>query len=546
MTGSFVPEYDYPSFEVINFLKSKLNSKIMEYEEEIKRKDETIKILNEKIQSLTETIEEIKKSYSEKEEELLAQNKELFLKMEESKQILISQKEKHKKEISLLKEIFERTKLEVNSLSEEISSLRKEREKLKKELVEFQSQKQMVEDKLKMLEAQLSQSKKAVEDTLTELLSERKKTGELNKKIVELEKMNKDLEKQIESIRVAWDSERAQWKEMWERERSMWESHRMEFAVWEERLRSEREAWLKAIKEEEMKGVEGAKALYKVLEDASKWSYKVSELLKLYANKGVELPHILTSTDVIQKKTKEGLKKIFIFVFGGILMFSGIFYFAYDYKQKLRFSKVFSLTLEDNTYTSFVKRDNEFVFASLNNGIVFKDQKLNNIRKFTDFDGIRPKITAISQDGYDLWLLDLSGLRFIKIDPDTGRVLKTVKSIGFAPQGLYSDGMYLWSFDAVTGFLYRYEINGDLKGVSSYKLDGIKNVDSIVWAGDILYVVSNEKIYRFKYTGNKFKKISQQNAKNFVYCYVYKDELYSMKDINGVKEFEIFKIKNKE
>ncbi|HOL62973.1 MAG TPA: hypothetical protein PK103_06375 [Elusimicrobiales bacterium] len=540
----FLAQGETPAFEIVNFLKNKLKKKIDEYETTIKEKDKTIEALNGEIESLKQTIESLKNTYSETQSEILSQNKELFLKMKESKQILLRQKEKHQKEITLLKDIFDRTKSEIKTLSEELDSLKKEREKLRKEAFDLRTQKTLAEDKLKAVENQLSQSKKAVEQTLSELLDERRKTQELSKKITEAQKENEDLKKRLESTKLAWDSERAEWKEMWERERSLWESHRMEFAVWEERLRAEREAWLKNIKEQEEKGVEGAKSLVKVLEDASKWSYKVTELLKIYANKGIELPQVFTSAQTVEKKAKKGANKILALTATALIMLSVGFYFARDYSLKLRFSKISSYTLDDPNYTGFVKKGNWFVFSGWSDGLVFKDENMNTLTKISEFDGIKPKISAIAQEGYDLWILDLSGLRFIKINPEDGKIIKSFKTAGVAPQGLAFDGMYLWSFDASTGLLYRYELNGEVKGVSSYNLDGIKNIDWLGWAGDKLYVLSNSKLYRFKYSGDKFSKISAQKAKNFVYCYLYNDEFYAMKDNNGVKEIEIFKIKN--
>ncbi|MEF3280253.1 MAG: hypothetical protein K6357_04735 [Elusimicrobiota bacterium] len=534
---------DSPTAEIINYFKKKLKDKVLEYEAELKHKNETIEKLNDQIRSLEEMIEQLKSRYSQTENEILTQNKELFVKMEESKQILIKQKEKHQKEISLLKDIFERTKMEISQFSAEIDELKKERNRIKEELLLVKSQKSDIEDKMKMLENQLSSSKKAVEETLSELFEERKKVSELSKKITEGEKEKEELKKQLESTKLAWDNERAQWKEMWERERSLWESHRMEFAVWEERLRNEREAWIKKLKEEEEKGVEYAKDLSKVLEDASKWSYKVGELLKLYAKDGVRLPQVFVSQKTLEKKAKSTTKKIFAMFLIGALLLGLIAYTAIDYKSKLHLAKYTSFTLDDSNYTGFVKSGDVFFFSHWSGGVVLKDAEMKNISKISEFDGSKLKISAIAEDGEYLWLLDMSGLRFIKVDPYTGKIVKSFKTLGVAPQGVACDGFYLWSFDASAGLLYRYDINDEIKGVSSYSLEGIKNVNWLGWVDGILYVVSNDKLYRFSYNNDRFKKISVQNAKNFVYCYVYKDKMYVLKDNGNIKEFDIYKIK---
>ena len=539
-------ESSSPTFELIEYLKNKLKTKILEYEDEIRKKDELISDLKLQIESLNKTIENLKKMHSEMEENLINQNKELILKMEESKNIFLKQKEKHQKEISLLKSIFEKTKSDLYNLSKELESIKKEKEELRKKAVELEKEKTTLQDKLKMLENQLVESKKAVEESFSNLLQERNKTAELNKKITSLSKENEELKKQLENTRLAWDNERTQWKEMWEREKSLWESHRMEFAVWEERLRQEREAWLKKMKEEEEKGVENAKALYKVLEDASKWSYKVSELMKLYANKNIVLPTVVTSSETIQKKISSTFKKIFGFALASFFVLSTIFYLAYDYKHRLRFSKISSYTLEDINYTSFVKRGDWYIFSHFTDGLVFKDKELKTITKINNFDGTKLKIVSLSKGGYNIWALDISSLKFLEIDPDTGKILRSFKTATIAPQGIAYDGVYLWSFDAITGLLYRYDINGEVNGISTYGLDGIKSVDNIFWYSNTLFVLSSNKLYRFKYTADKFEKISSQNIKNFVYCSLYNDEMYVLKDEMGVKKFEILKVKNKE
>ena len=300
------------------------------------------------------------------------------------------------------------------------------------------------------------------------------------------------------------------------------------------------------MKEEEEKGVENAKALYKVLEDASKWSYKVSELMKLYANKNIVLPTVVTSSETIQKKISSTFKKIVGFALASVFVLSTIFYLAYDYKHRLRFSKISSYTLEDINYTSFVKRGDWYIFSHFTDGLVFKDKELKTITKINNFNGTKLKIVSLSKGGYNIWALDISSLKFLEIDPDTGKILRSFKTATIAPQGIAYDGVYLWSFDAITGLLYRYDINGEVNGISTYGLDGIKSVDSIFWYSNTFFVLSSNKLYRFKYTADKFEKISSQNVKNFVYCSLYNDEMYVLKDEMGVKKFEILKIKNKE
>ncbi len=544
--GFGLPERELPSFEVIDYLEKRMREKSLEYEAALRQKDETIKKLNERIIELERFIEELKAEQSRSQDEILSQNRKLVVEIEESKNILIKQKDKHQKEINLLKGIFERTKRDIDELSKEISQLKEERKLLKQQNSRLAVEKQAIESKLSMIESQLSDAKKAVENTVSELFAERKKVNDISARLNESIKENEELKKQIESIKSAWDSERQQWKEMWERERSMWESHRMEFAVWEERLRNEREAWLKILKDEESKGVENVRKLAEVLEESSKWSYKVGELLKLYANKEIVLPHILTSLDGVKKKVESRMKRIFAFSLLGVFLLTSIGYISYDYSRKIHLSMISSSTLESNSYTSFVKNEGFYFFTDPSKGIVVKDENLKNIDLISEISSQKIKPAVISREGDYLWFFDLSSVRFIKFDPETRTMITSVRSLTYAPGGLSSDGNFLWCFDGIGKVLQRYEINSEIKAVKTYELDGIKSVDGIFWMNDNLIVLSHSRLYRFKFDNDRFVKKSVQKVKNFVYCYLYSDELYVLKDMVSSKRIEVYKIKNRE
>ncbi|MGC8867776.1 MAG: hypothetical protein ACP5PA_06175 [Elusimicrobiales bacterium] len=175
--GFGLPERELPSFEVIDYLEKRMREKSLEYEAALRQKDETIKKLNERIIELERFIEELKAEQSRSQDEILSQNRKLVVEIEESKNILIKQKDKHQKEINLLKGIFERTKRDIDELSKEISQLKEERKLLKQQNSRLAVEKQAIESKLSMIESQLSDAKKAVENTVSELFAERKKVN---------------------------------------------------------------------------------------------------------------------------------------------------------------------------------------------------------------------------------------------------------------------------------------------------------------------------------------------------------------------------------
>lgn len=528
--------------ETVAYLKSKLEKMQMEYENALKAKDATIADLKNQIDALHAHIKEIKQHYDKAKEDLLQEQLLQAVKLQETDKILREQKANHAKEVKLLQELLERSRDEIKNLGVKLENLKKEKNELNDKLKKIEIEKMNLEDKVAALENNLSESKKAVEETLGELLNERKLHNDSKRQIKELQNKLEEIRKELENTKLNWDAERNQWRELWERERSVWETHRQEFAIWEERLRSEREAWLERLRQEEEKGVNNVQAITKILEDTSKWSEKVTQILKLYATKGIQLPQVFVTPEVIAKKTSSGFKKVFALTLSAIVFLGSLVWWIYDYKTKLHFSQIRQWVLDDSNYTGLAMEGENILLSHWSKGLILKDKEFKNIKNIDKFSGQNLKISAISYHKDFAWLLDMSQLRFVKIDLN-GNILSSISSAGPAPQGLSWDGFNLWSFDASTGLLYKYSVNGGIKGIITYKLKGIKTVDSLQWLNDVLFVLSDGKLYRYHYEQDNFTEYSSQKLKDAFNFYLSKEKLLTFERKGSVNSLNEYKIK---
>jgi len=530
--------------ETVEYLSNKLNKIQSEYENEIRLKDSLINDLKNQIEALHAHIKEVKEHYDRAKEDLMQEQLLQAVRLQETEKILKDQKNSHQKEIQLLQDLLSRSRDEIKNLTDKIEKLNKERNELREKIKNIEIEKMNLKDKVSALENNLNDSKKAVEETLGQLFEERKLHNDSKKLIKELQNKLDEAKKELENAKLNWDAERKEWRELWDRERSVWETHRQEFAIWEERLRNEREAWLERLRQEEGKSVDNAKIITKILEDTSKWSEKVTQVLKLYATKGVQLPHVFVTPEVITKKTVSGFRKVFAITLLSIISLALLSWWIYDYKNKLHFSLVSQFNLDDSNYTAIASDKDNIILSHWNKGVIFKNKKFENIGIIDNFSGQKLKISAMTLSENFIWLLDISQLRILKID-FKGNIIKFFPLAGPAPQGLAYDGFNIWTFDSSTGLIYRYNINGEVKGIITYSLNGIKNIDSMQWIGNNLFVLSEGKLIKYIYENDIFKKKSSQTLKNAFAFYFDNDRFFVFENKGSLNQLVEYKVRNK-
>ncbi len=477
-------------------------------------KDAQLRDLTAQLEETRAHLSELKQHYQEAREKTLNEEMAAALNLEESKKIIDAQKKNHAREVTLLKELIERSKVELVSLQERIEALRAERDEIRRKADQLAVEKADLLDAKAGLEAKLADSKEAVEKTLAELLSERKGRRDDAAKMKDLEARIKDLTGRLESAKANWDAERVQWRELWDRERSVWETHRQEFAVWEERLRSEREAWTLKMREQESKGVENAAGIASILKETSQWSERVTQVLKLYALKGVELPTVFVSPgpDTAFVKTRRNVSRAFGLGLAALLLLAGAAWQLHGWRARAHYKLLSSSPLDlPNPSGLAVTKDGVWL-ADWNRGLALRDSKDLSVLRLLPVPAGEPlRHAALGASDSGLWTLDMAQLRYARQDHKDGRVLESVKTPGPAPQGAAWDGYNLWAFDAASGLLYKYGLDPRAGVSATYRLPGLKSLAAMQWhAGQLWTLDAANRLRRYAPAETGFRLVSEQ------------------------------------
>jgi hypothetical protein len=520
----YTPEPPVPSsrfteshIETVQFLKNNFSKAESDWKRLLDVKESNIRDLSAQLDETRAHLSELKQHYQEAREKAISEELSTVVNLEESGKILETQKRNHAREVALLKEVLERTKVEMTGLAERLEGLRAEREEWRKKITESSMAQSNLKGAAAGQEQKLGAAKEAVEKTLSELLAERRARTDIEKKLKESEKKSAEIEAQLANARANWDAERKEWRELWDRERSVWETHRQEFAVWETRLRSEREAWSAKLKEEEAKGIEYAAGLANTLKESSQWSEKVTQILKLYALKGVQLPSVFVSSAVAVSaaRTKRSLSRIAVLALAALVLMGGLVWWLYDYRNKAHFSLLSRAALDASKAAGLSISKDGLWLADWDKGLMLKDPKDLSTLRILNGAGNEPfRPAAVSAFDGGVWVLDLAQLRFIKKDLKDGGILESVKTPGPAPQGAAWDGYNLWSFDAATGLLYRYGLDPAGGVEASFELPALKSLAAMQWAGGMLWTLDGRSVLR-RYVLNNgvFSSVSSQKLK---------------------------------
>jgi len=478
-------------------------------------KDAQLRDLTAQLEETKAHLSEIKQHYQEAREKSLNEELSVALNLEESRKLLDTQKKNHAREIALLRELLERTKVEMVSLQGRVEAVRTERDAAREKFSALAAEKRDLDDAKAGLDARLADSKEAVEKTLAELLSERKNRRDDAAKMKDLEGQVKDLTGRLDAAKANWDAERTQWRELWDRERSVWETHRQEFAVWEERLRSEREAWTLKMREQESKGVENAAGLANVLKESSQWSEKVTQVLKLYALKGVELPSVFVSASPDQKfiGARRGVTRALALGLAGLMLLSVAGWQFWAWRAKVHYKLLASVPLDLPNPAGLAVTKDGIWLADWTRGLSLKDLKdYSTLRALPQPAGLPLRPGALAPSDAGLWTLDLAQLRYARQGYKDGALTDSVKTPGPAPQGAAWDGYGLWAFDASSGLLYKYGLDPASGAAATYTLDGVKSLACMQWVGGQLWTLDGKNtLRRYALTEGGFDLVSSQS-----------------------------------
>jgi len=509
------PDIRQSNMETMRFLRENFSKAESEWKTLLAGKEAQLRDLASQLEETRAHLGEIKQHYQEAREKSLNEELATAMNLEESRKLIDTQKKSHAREVALLKEVLERTKVELVSLQGRIEALRAERDDMRNKFTALSVEKADLDDNRAGLSAKLADSKEAVEKTLAELLNERKNRRDDQVKMKDLESKVKDLTGTLESNKANWDAERAQWREMWDRERSVWETHRQEFAVWEERLRSEREAWTMKMREQESKGVENAAGLANVLKESSQWSEKVTQVLKLYALKGVELPSVFVSAGPDQGfiRARRNVSRALALGLAGLLLMSGAAWQVYAWRAKVHYKLLATAPLDLPNPSGLAVTKDGLWLSDWNRGLTLKDTKdFSTLRVLPAPAGGLLKPGALSASDGGLWTLDMAQLRYARQSFKDGGIVESVKTPGAAPQGAAWDGYSLWAFDASSGLLYKYGLDPASGASATYPLEGIKSLVSMQWVNGQLWALDGKNVLRrYALKEGVFKKVSSQD-----------------------------------
>jgi hypothetical protein len=509
------PDMREADIDTMRLLRDNFSKAESDWRSLLAAKDAQLRDLNAQLEETRAHLGELKQHYQEAREKTLSEEMATALNLEESRKTLDTQKKNHAREITLLKDLLERTKTEMVSLQGRIDALRAERDEARGRADGLAAEKADLLDAKAGLASRLGDSKEAVEKTLAELLAERKNRRDDQVKIKDLEARLKELGGRLETAKTNWDAERTQWRELWDRERSVWETHRQEFAVWEERLRSEREAWTMKMREEEAKGVESAASLANVLKESSKWSEKVTQVLKLYALKGVELPAVFVSAgpDKAFAGARRGVARAAALGLAALLFMSAAAWQLHAWRARAHYSLLSSVPLDLPNPSGVAVTKDGIWLADWTRGLALKDARdLATLRVLPSPAGepLRPGALTASAGG--LWVLDMAQLRYVRQAYPDGSLLDSAKTPGPAPQGAAWDGYNLWAFDASSGLLYKYALDPKSGASATYTLDGVKSLVCMQWAGGDLWTLdSKNTLRRYAFRDGAFSLLSSQD-----------------------------------
>ena len=508
------PDVRQSNMETMRFLRENFSKAENDWRALVAAKDAQLRDLSAQLEETKAHLSEIKQHYQEARERAINEEMAAAVNLEESKKIIDTQKRNHARELALLKELLERSKVELVNLQGRVDAVRGERDEARRKADQLAVEKADLADARAGLEAKLADSKEAVEKTLAELLSERKNRRDDAARIRDLETQLKDVNARLESAKANWDAERVQWRELWDRERSVWETHRQEFAVWEERLRSEREAWTLKMREAEAKGVESAVGIANILKESSQWSEKVTQVLKLYALKGVELPSVFVSAgpDKAFQRVRRGVSRALALGLAGLILMSVAGWQLHAWRARAHFKLLTEVPLDlPNPSGLAVTKDGVWL-ADWNRGLQLRDAKDFAVLRALPApagEPLRPGAITASDGG--LWTLDMAQLRYVLQSYGDGKVLESAKTPGPAPQGAAWDGYNLWAFDASSGLLYKYALDPRSGASATYRLEGLKSLASMQWAGGLLWTLDSDNVLRrYSYGEGGFTLVSSQ------------------------------------
>src|SRR3989338_828602 len=135
------PDIRQSNMETMRFLRENFSKAESEWKTLLAGKEAQLRDLASQLEETRAHLGEIKQHYQEAREKSLNEELATALNLEESRKLIDTQKKNHAREVTLLKEILERTKVEMVSLQGRIEALRAERDGIRDKFAALSAEK---------------------------------------------------------------------------------------------------------------------------------------------------------------------------------------------------------------------------------------------------------------------------------------------------------------------------------------------------------------------------------------------------------------------
>jgi hypothetical protein len=522
------------SLEAMSYLRRQHDAEVLRLRQYAELKDTSIRELTDRLREAEQEITALRNKSQRGEETLFSHMEEVASELEDARKMLKFQEQRSQEEETLLRQIAERTRQQMAAETARFRELEgqwSEREQqylLDARELQARSEKAMEEaaaheGRARQAVNDLREAKHAIEQTLGELLKERRDREALDKERAKALSRVSEVENHMGQLQKLWDEERKQWQELWDRERSTWETQKREYANWEGKLRQERQDWhkqLTGLKEREAKFHE---TMAESLRKSSQVGEKITSMLQFAAAKAVDVisarPGQAPSGGIGQVGAAgQGIRpprSLNLRFVGSIALAFCLLVAAFPvwrHMHRLRFELAESHVLIADSPTGMAYDGNVLWLSQWNGAMVSLDPTAPSEALFkqavTKAGIYHPNSIAIWGDA--LYSLDTAQSRVMRHSlSQPSKIEAEWPSPGPAPIALAHDGRNLWSYDAASRAVYRHLGEGKEAHNEAYKVDLDILPSAMTWYKEELwmYDIKNLQMAIFKIKGKSLELI---------------------------------------
>jgi len=220
----YIPEFSASSLrfsesqvETIQFLKNNFSKAESDWKYLLEVKESGIRDLSAQLCETRAQLGELKQCCQEAREKAISEELSAALSLGESGKMLEAQKSRHAREVALLTEVLERTRIEMASLSARLEVFKARSEEWREKFTRSVVEQANLKDAVVVLERKFCAAREASEKTLSELMAERRARAESGKRIKEAEEKAAELQFRLSVAKFNLDAARKGERELCDR-----------------------------------------------------------------------------------------------------------------------------------------------------------------------------------------------------------------------------------------------------------------------------------------------------------------------------------------